>query len=223
MRSRFNYHDFIAYVVPGLIPLLVAVLFVWARGHYRLFFFIQTFVGLILFLIVAYVMGHFLQAAAAWFEKKLFFQRGYHPGEAYFRKGSGALSEREFNKLIAKFNERFNVELTPEDLENPKVREACFYECRWGIKDDARAEYIRVLDAYYDMFRGLFVAFILCVILSVPIGVGIVQVPLSASFFWKVFLTILVVSIIAEYIAARRTQDYLQAYTKEVINGFLAS
>lgn len=223
MHSRFNYHDFLAYVLPGLMPCLVAVLFVWARGHYRLFFFVQTFVGLILLLIVSYMVGHFIQAFGAWFEKKLFFIRGYHPGEAYFRKGSGALSEREYNKLIGSFNDRFNVELTAEDLENPKVREACFYECRWGIRNDARAEYVRALDSYYDMFRGFFVSFILCVILSVPIGVGLVAVPLSASFFWKVFLVILVISVIAEYISARRTQDYLQAYTKEVINGFLAS
>jgi hypothetical protein len=224
MRCRFNYHDFIAYVVPGLMPLLVGVLIIFARGHYRLFFFIQTFVGLILLLIAAYVMGHFIQAVGAWAEKKIFFDHGYHPGEAYFKKGSGLLSDHDYGRLLQKYRERFGVELTDEMLTDPHKREHCFNEIRWGVKDEVRAEYIRTLDAYYDLYRGFFVSFIICVILSVPIGLGLVRVPHSASFYQKVFLfLILIGSIIAEYISARRTQDYLQAYTREVVNAFLAS
>jgi hypothetical protein len=221
MRSRFNYHDFITYVIPGLLPCLIAITVVFARGHYRLFAYIQTFAGLIILLLFAYILGHLLQAIGAWFEKRIFYPHGYHPGEAFFWRKSGYLSPGEFDRLLSKYRERFGVELTQDELEDPLFRERCFNQIRWGIKDEARAEYIRALDGYYDLFRGLFVSFIICALISIPIALRIMPVPIRPGFYWKVFLVILVASIVAEYISARRTQDYLQAYTKEVINAFL--
>jgi hypothetical protein len=222
MHSRFNYHDFIAYVIPGLLPCLVGILIIFARGHYRLFFFMQTFVGLILLLLIAYLVGHFIQAFGAWVEKKVFFEHGFHPGEAYFRRESGMLPAGRFDKLLAKCREKYGFELTPEELQDPKRREACFNEIRWGIGDGARGEYIRTIDAYYDMYRGLFVSFILILLMSFWIGSGLMQVPASAAFYQKVFLYVLFVgAIIAAYISWRRAQDYLQVYTGEVANAFL--
>jgi len=221
MRSRFNYHDFLAYVFPGLLLCLITILAIFARGHYRLFAFIQTFAGFLLLMLFAYLVGQVLQAFGAWFEKKVFFPHGYHPGEAFFRQKSGLLHQRDFDRLIAKYKEYFGVELTAEELEDPRRREECFQQIRWGIKDDARAEYLTTLDGYYDLWRGLFISFILCALITIPIAWGILLVPIKLAFYKKIFMVIWVASIIGIYISARRTQDYMHTYTKEVVNGFL--
>ena len=65
MRSRFNYHDFMAYIIPGLLPCLIAILIIFARGHNRLFAYVQTFGGLIVLMLFAFIVGHLLQRSPA--------------------------------------------------------------------------------------------------------------------------------------------------------------
>jgi hypothetical protein len=127
-----------------------------------------------------------------------------------------------YDKLLNMCRERYGFELTSEELQDPKRREACFSEIRWGIKDESRGEYIRTLDSYYDMYRGFFVSFIIILLMSFWIGFGLVRVPMSEPFYQKIFLFLFTIgSIIAIYISWRRTQDYLHAYTREVVNAFL--
>ena len=193
MRSRFNYHDFIAYIIPGLLPCLIGIFIIFARGHFRLFAFVQTFGGFLILLLFAYLLGHMLQAAGALFERREYFPHRFDPVVAYSWNGRFILTAEEFDKLLAKYEERFGVRPTSENLENPAFRESCFNQVRWAIRDETRAEYIRTLDGYYDMFRGLFVSFLLTALMAIPIGSKLLPVPDKPSFYFKIFLVILAV------------------------------
>ena len=214
MRSRIWFHHLITHLLPGMLPCLIGIIFVYSRGHYLLFDSVRTFGGLVIFLLFSLITGYIVQAIGAWFEHLTFYKDGRHPGEAYFRRESLVMLSGEQELLISKYIHRFDKDLSPEVRADPAKREECFNDCRWAIKEGRREEYIMVLDTYYDLYKGLYAAFMICGLIAI-FKLLLFPSPFNNAMFLKVFGVILLGSAFSMYVSYRRTKDYLEVYSRE--------
>lgn len=171
MKDKFNYIDFLMYVLPGSFLVIVLLLSLWSLNPELLKGATGNAFFAVAFILISFVFGNFIQTVShkvpeARLKKK--YWNGYYPSQIMFFPKNPVINESGREDLL---NACVKAGLlTPEekalfDVENnnfPKdaVDKAnnIFDYIRVHFDITGKAERIRGAEGYYLFYRGMFVA-----------------------------------------------------------------
>jgi hypothetical protein len=185
MADKLTYFDLLMYVVPGAL-LELALLFAWSLVGLPTppLFGSGGLLGSIAFLLVAFVLGHLVQAVGHAFLERLLkrtFWGGHHPSEIVFFRGHHLITDLERQAFLgsltqegsvdpetaARYEQRLSVGwfrsghrgLAKADLERAmSVAQLAFNRARRALHGTEAGKPVQVVEAYYQFFRGASVA-----------------------------------------------------------------
>ena len=187
MTSRFSFYDFLGYIIPGAI-LLLAVIY-WAESV--LGFDLVT-VGSIsgvgqttLFLIVAYLVGHVMQALGQQLEVREIGRWGGYFSVQFLRPDSTFYTDDFRRKLLDAADDTFHLaplEDPPDDQARDKRLQEIFGLCYAYVTQRGIAQYAEIHNATYGFFRGTLVLWISVIVLFSIAELRHVSVAVASAF-----------------------------------------
>lgn len=167
MTSRFSFYDFLGYIIPGAI-LLLAVIY-WAESVLE--FDLVTVASIsdvgqtTLFLIVAYLVGHLMQAFGRRLEKTEAKSSGYF--SVRFLRPDATFYTQDFKKqLLDAIQETFALTplVDPPDNETRDRRlQEMFNVCYTYVIQRGIGQHAEIHNATYGFFRGALVLWLVVI------------------------------------------------------------
>lgn len=170
MTSRFSFYDFLGYIIPGAI-LLLAVIY-WAESVLE---FDLVTVGSIsgvgqttLFLIVAYLVGHLMQAFGRRFEVRETERWGGYFSVQFLRPDDTFYTDDFKGKLLDAIHTTFGLAPLadpPDDEARDRRLQEMFAICYTYVIQRGIAQHAEVHNATYGFFRGSLVLWLSVIVL----------------------------------------------------------
>ncbi len=164
MQPRFNFYDFVGYIIPGTLGTLFAVSFlnrVLGIGELSLDS-ISGFSGTLLFLILIYFIGHVIQALGRMVEKKEVERWGGWPSERFLRPENTRYSSEFKEHILGAAMEYFTVKAVAAEAGSERIRQwrqELFGLCYSLIVQKSVAQHTEIYNGIYGLWRGLLVSF----------------------------------------------------------------
>ncbi len=164
MQPRFNFYDFVGYIIPGTLGTLFTVAFlnrVLGVGELSLDS-ISGFSGTLLFLILIYFVGHVIQALGRIVEQKEVERWGGWPSERFLRPEDTRYSSEFKEQLLGTAMEYFTVKPVTAEAGSERIRQwrqELFGLCYALIVQKGVAQHTETYNGIYGLWRGLLVSF----------------------------------------------------------------
>jgi len=170
MISKLTFYDFLGYIVPGSILLLILVY--WAESVVE---FDLITVGSIsgtgetvLFLVVAYLAGHLIQVAGRRFELSEKGKWGGYFSVQFLRPDSSYYSAEFRERLLGRVHETFDI-APLQDEGDEKARDGRLQEifnlCYTLVVQRGISQHADIHNAIFGMFRGVIVLWLFAIAL----------------------------------------------------------
>lgn len=170
MGQKFTYFDFMMYLLPGSFFVIACLIGIWIIAPGTCSFVKADIFSSIIFLLISFMLGNLIQAHAHGRPEdrlKRAFWDGLYPSERMFFASNSVLNERARNDLLRCCAQRgllseadFALFSTPKNLSKEAISKASnvFSYLRTYLENTDKNERIRGAEAYYQFFRGMFVA-----------------------------------------------------------------
>lgn len=164
MKDKFSYFDFICYFIPGTLLLWAIVSFLKGLGVVQIFSATNTLTDTISFVILAFIVGHLVQAGAKFrLEKKIKqkYWNGAFFSEIFLLKGNRLCNEidrEKFIDLAAKQLGYTESELKTLESDTDKARQmshSIYRKAYSFINNNKIGDRAAIANTYYNLFRGL--------------------------------------------------------------------
>jgi hypothetical protein len=167
--KTFDFYEFAAVLTPGAV-LLYAVLQIYPATAPFIEAKNLTLGDLGLFLILAYVAGHLVQAFGNLVEKAFWSAFGGMPTDSLLEKRQGLLSESQVAALPNKLQELTGINLSRPLAElSKKEWLPITRQIYAAVSAAGRGQRVDTFNGNYGMFRGIASAFITCALLNIVI------------------------------------------------------
>jgi hypothetical protein len=168
MTSRFSFYDFLGYIIPGAILLLA--LTYWAESVVK---FDLVTVGSVsdvgqttLFLIVAYLVGHLMQAFGREFEKREARNWGGYFSVQFLRPDATFYTEDFKSQLLDAIRGTFGltplVDAPDSEMRDRRLQEM-FNVCYTYVIQRGIGQHAEIHNATYGFFRGALVLWLVVI------------------------------------------------------------
>jgi len=252
--EKFTYFDFLTYLLPGTI-LEFALLGAWAAAKLPLPQFTGEggLLGSIVFILVAFILGHFVQGLAhtfpEWLLKRIFWG-GFFPSHIMFFTNQQILFSKEKQVIISRAITEQIISLEDSKLwEQPFVtgwlrpirplrRSRLNEEIKQGVElskltfnriqiflaDSSLGKRIEVAEAYYQFFRGTFTAtFTAAIILFTEYWILTRSSTALEPHIGNSLLVGSAITLTLTFMFAWRARGSGQRYAREVVRAFDAA
>jgi len=168
MESKFNFYDFIGYIIPGAFIFILLFWFLFAFFSFELPFKVISIGGSILFLFFSYFLGHLVQSLGNIVEKKLLEKWGGWFSEQFLRDDNNYYTCEFKNKLKKITCELFGFSYngSSNDEEQKKRREQIFNLCYSLIVQKNVALHTEIFNGIYGLYRGILIVWDVGIIIS---------------------------------------------------------
>lgn len=251
MIEKFTYFDFLTYLLPGTI-LEFTLLGAWAAAKLPLPQFTGEggLLGSIVFILAAFILGHFVQGVAhtfpEWLLKRVFWG-GFYPSNIMFFNNQQILFNKEKKAIISRAIAERLISLEDSKLWeqpfvtgwfrpirplrryrlNEEVKEAIehsrltFNRINIFLTDSNLGKRVEVAETYYQFFRGTFTAtFISALILLFEYWFLVHSPTTLEPHIAKSLLAGSVIALILTIIFIWRARGSGQRYAREVVRAF---
>lgn len=170
---KFDYYEFVGYIAPGSILLI---------GLGLLFPLIGTLVtaqaislgGFGIFLILAYVAGHLIQAVGNMLETIWWWLRGGWPSDWVLKDSKHFLTEEQRDAVKIGITKKLGLNIPTGNSKNDKQsRRSITTQVYSIVKDAKRSESIDIVNGSYGLNRGLAASFISLAFVALLAGMDI--------------------------------------------------
>lgn len=234
MEAKFNFYDFVGYIIPGAI--FVLVLYWFFIGFFGINIKLENidFFSTIIFLSVSYFFGHLLQGIGSFYtNKNKTTEEGIIRTKKYscdFLKDDNDFYTPELKKEIKKrIYEVFNIDLEKENVDDKRIKEA-FNLCYSLIIQENIAIHTEIFNGFYSFFRGLKITTIFGSVVNLAICIE--QLLLSSgklNFFPVTFRNdylivgtiLLIIFVISYRISKFRCDDFSKHFANSIYRSFL--
>lgn len=182
MQSKFNFYDFVGYVIPG--GLILALLYWFCLGFFALEWPIKlNSIGeSLLFLAASYFFGHLIQALGNMIERRRVKKWGGWFSEQFLREDNDFYTSEYKTKLKECANQKFGLSTDlpsgNEEIQK-KRRQEIFSFCYSLIVQENVAVHTEIFNAIYSLYRGM--------LASVWIGIIISSIITLKHLIWWIF------------------------------------
>jgi len=164
LSNRFNFYDFLAYIIPGSVVTVLLVYFIGSicGNPGFLFTYVTGLSGSIIFLVIGYMAGHIIQARGRQIELKEKDKWGGYFSVQFLRNDNNFYTA-SFKKLIKeKTKSQFGIPVdlkgaATEENRNKRYQEI-FNLCYELILQKGISGRTNIQNAVYGMFRGAIAA-----------------------------------------------------------------
>lgn len=182
MQSKFNFYDFVGYVIPGALILLLLYWFILGFFNLELLIKVTSIGESLLFLAASYFLGHLIQALGNLIEKKQVEKWGGWFSEQFLRDDNEYYTPEFKSKLKECAQEIFGLSLnsSSEDEQIKKnKRQETFSLCYSLVVQEDAAIHTEIFNGIYSLYRGL--------LASVWVGVVVSGIISLKHLLWFLF------------------------------------
>lgn len=239
MHNKFNFYDFIGYVIPGS---LGCVFLYWLINGFFGFYFYLEFKSIgesILFLALAYLIGHLIQTYGNLIEKSAVREWGGWFSEQFLRDDNSYYTTAFKSALRESIKTVFHesAELGTNDETQRQRRQELFNLCYALIVQEGVALHTEIFNSVYSLYRGLIAATNVAIVVSAVITVKYilllllpffrVSIPLSHFWSFSVFhlgigISTLILSLLVRIPLKERLKRFAQYFANSVYINFYA-
>jgi hypothetical protein len=235
MADRFNFYDFLGYIIPGA---FVTLLFIYTIGSIfgtlnQIFSYISGLGETIIFLMISYLVGHLIQARGRQIELKEKDKWGGYFSIQFLREGNQFYTAKFKDILKKKAKAQFGLDVDISGNQQDKRHQEIFNLCYAFVVQKGVSRQTDIFNAIYGMFRALLAIREIAVFLfSVLTLYNIVT--LSIVFFnhglgWYqaesinliVSLVLLGISVVSYKYLSSRFQHFAQRFVDSIFQNFL--
>ncbi|GAF90292.1 unnamed protein product, partial [marine sediment metagenome] len=164
MSNKFTYFDFICYFIPGVILIWSIILFAKSINVLNYFTTFNTFIDTLVFTIIAFVLGHFIQYKSRQIiepKMKKKYWNGAFVSEQFLIKNNKFCYEIDRQKFLKMAREQFKYsieelkELDSDTEEARKISHSVYKKAYSLINNAEINERATTANIYYNFFRGL--------------------------------------------------------------------
>lgn len=237
MHNRFNFYDFIGYVIPGS---LACVLFYWLIEGFFAFSLhleVNSMGESILFLGLTYFIGHLIQAYGNTIEKNSVSEWGGWFSEQFLRDDNSYYTPSFKSELRDAMKSVFgqSVELGTNEETQKARRQELFNLCYTLIMQERATLHTEIFNGVYSLYRGMIAATNIAIIVSAVITVkqillillalSRISVPSSPFWFFSDFhlgigVGALISSILIRLPMKERFKRFAQHFANSVYRSF---
>jgi len=172
MTSRFSFYDFLGYIIPGTILLLAVVYWAESVVDFDLLTLgsISDLGQTALFLAVAYLVGHLMQAFGRLIETHEVKRWGGYFSVQFLRPDDTNYTEGFKAKLLRAIHDTFSldpVENPPDDTTRDARLQEMFNICYTFVVQRGIAQHAEIHNATYGFFRGSLVLWLAVIALFI--------------------------------------------------------
>ena len=185
MKDKFSYFDFICYFIPGTLLLWAIISFLKGLGVVQIFSATNTLTDTISFVILAFIVGHLVQAGAKSRLEKNIKERywnGAFVSEIFLLRGNRLCNEIDREKFIDLATKQLGyaeaeLKILENDTNEARQMSHSIYRKAYSfINNNKIGERAAIANTYYNFFRGLSEAsFYSTIIFIVQFAVVIVE------------------------------------------------
>lgn len=185
MQSKFNFYDFVGYLLPGI--LLITFIYWLLKGFLviDLNLELKTIGDSVILIAASYFAGHIVQAIGNTIENQQVKTWGGVFSEQFLREDNNFFS-KEFKVLFREYaKESFSLELNTEETDievQKKHRQEVFYLCYYLIVQENAALHTEIFNGLYGLYRGILVTNWIGCIVSLTIAWKQIIILLCAYF-----------------------------------------
>lgn len=239
MHNKFNFYDFIGYVIPGSLGCVFLYWLIDGFFGFSLHLEVKSIGESILFLALAYFIGHLIQAYGNTIEKSAVREWGGWFSEQFLKDDNSYYTPafkralRESIKTV--FGE--SAELGTNDETQRPQRQELFNLCYTLIVQEGAALHTEIFNGVYSLYRGMIAAINIAIVVSAVITVKhilllilpLFKVSVTSSPFWffSVFhfgvgLSTLIFSLLVRIPLRERLKRFAQYFANSVYVNFYA-
>lgn len=176
MQDKLTLYDFLGFIIPGTLCLLLFYWFLISFLSYPISLSLSSIGDSILFLVVSYSMGHIVQSLGNRLEYKLIDKWGGWYSDTILENNNDHYTN-EFKTNIKEYiQNRFNLSYDVENEEQQLIRKnEIFNLCYSTILQENMAPHTEIFNGHYGLYRGLltvsWIGFIIAIITTLKHGV----------------------------------------------------
>lgn len=235
MESKFNFYDFVGYIIPGAIFVLILYWFLYGFFGFTIQFDTIELFSTVVFLSISYFVGHLLQGIGSYFtngkkgnKEGLFRTKKYSCD--FLKDDNDFYSLEQKKEIKKKIKEVFNIDLESENVDEKRIKEA-FYLCYSLIVQEKIAAHTEIFNGFYSFFRGLklttfFGAIVNLLILLEQVILCKCKIasvlPIKYQINLLIISFVLLVFFVISYLVSRyRCDDFSKHFANSVYRSFL--
>jgi len=194
MQNKFNFYDFIGYVIPGSLGCVFLYWFIEGFFGFSLHLEVQSIGESILFLGLAYFIGHLIQAYGNTIEKSAMQRWGGLFSEQFLRDDNSYYTPTFKSALHESWKSVFgeSAEFGSNDEIQRKRRQELFNLCYNLIVQEGAALHTEIFNGLYSLYRGMSAATNIGIIVSACVTAKhtllllfqLLRIYLSSGPFW---------------------------------------
>ncbi|HEX6797129.1 MAG TPA: hypothetical protein VF116_05365 [Ktedonobacterales bacterium] len=229
MGDKFNFYDFVGYIIPGAAVLALIYWLYVGMFHQPADLAVDSLGDSIIFLAAAYFAGHVVQALSRPLAKRLApkaFDEQYSK-ELLSAKNSH-FTEVFKADLVKAIGQVFNVSVTlsddaqdrPSQSVAAETRAEAFALCYALIVQQSADTHTALFDGIYGLLRGMFM--VLCLAIPVAAAIIIRNTPAGDRLQWGLGTAVLVAAILALPPVISRAKSFSEQFAQSVYLSFYA-
>ncbi len=209
MHRKFSFHEFVGITAPGIV-LTLAITQIFPDTDKMLDFKNLSLGGFGIVVIIAYVIGHLLQAVGNIFEKIWWWPFGGMPTNWVIKmKGSRFLNDEQLKMLPQKIANVLKLEIKPSLSDYSERNWFPISRQMYAALQQANAvERLEIFNGNYSFFRGVAIALIISVLLIIID---------SGFLYWQSLILLALFTILA----ISRMHRFATYYARELFVQFL--
>lgn len=227
MSDKFNFYDFVGYIIPGAAVLALIYWLYVGMFHQPADLTVDSLGDSIIFLAAAYFVGHVVQAISRAIGKQLDL-RAF--GQQYSRQLLSA-DDHHFTDafkadLVKALAQVFSLPATSpasaqdQQANAPDTRTDAFDLCYALIVQQSADAHTELFNGIYGLLRGMFMA--LCLAIPVAIAVIVRNVVAGDRFQWGLGIAVLIAALLALGPVIRRAKSFSEQFAESVYLSFYA-
>lgn len=227
MSDKFNFYDFVGYIIPGAAVLALIYWLYVGLFHQPADLAVDSLGDSIIFLAAAYFVGHVVQAISRAIGSQLDL-RAF--GQQYSKQLLSA-TDTHFTPafradLIKAIAQVFSLPAAPlasaqdQQANAPDARADAFDLCYALIVQQSADAHTELFNGIYGLLRGMFVA--LCLAIPVAIAIIVRNVLSGDRLQWGLGIAVLVAALLALPPVISRAKSFSEQFAESVYRSFYA-
>ncbi|MCK4231567.1 hypothetical protein KAX21_01330 [candidate division WOR-3 bacterium] len=237
MQDKFNFHDFVAYIIPGGLALIVVYWFLVSFVGLSLPIQVKSLGESILFLAGSYFFGHLVQVLGTVIEKRQRKKWGGNPSELMLRKDYRYYSVEFLIKLKKAVKDTFAMTFETDSVneDSNRQRNETFKLCYALTITQNVCRHTEIFNGIYSLCRGIIATACISIVMIGAIGIKqllllilpCINVALPQGKFWEydsvtlgLSAALLLIFVLAVWLLKSRFREFALRFVDSVYRNF---